>query len=152
VREDGWKSQTDLLVYCDLAYRLAARGDDVSELVAEGLAFDPECHTLTVAALWTALREQRGEDVERLAGSLLEAGRRGVVSETLSYPKVFFTVFPWKALAESRWDRGDVAGAATAYEQLLAFDPDDLEFRAKAAVAHAAARSTAALTPRRAAP
>ena len=144
VREDGWKSQTDLLAVSELAFRLAVTGLPVADLVELGLAYDPECHTLTVVDLIVAVREKRADDVECLAERLLAAGRVGVQSNTLSYPQRFFDTIPWKALAESRWERGDIVGAAAAYRELVFLEPGDLEYRTKAAAAGAAgaARTT----------
>ena len=138
VREDGWKSQTDLLAVCELAFRLAVTGQPVDDLVALGLAYDPECHTLTVVNLVVAVREKRIEDVEDLAERLLAAGRAGVQSNTLSYPQRFFDVIPWKALAESRWEHGNITGASIAYRELTHLEPGNLEYRTKAAAAESA--------------
>ena len=137
VREDGLKSATNIVVYCEVAFRRALDGQPVEDLVAEGLGLDPGCQPLRAAALVAAQHEGRWDRVEELAGVLLAAARPGTGDGTVSFDGAYWSSVALQAVAQGRRERGDATGALTALEELARLEPGNTEVRSKAAATRA---------------
>jgi glycosyltransferase involved in cell wall biosynthesis len=131
------------LTYSGFAQLLFAAGEDVDALLAEGLERFPGNQLL----VWLRARveEARGDDeaavewFRRLTS--VDAGR--LPEEGISYDARLFDAVAHAGIAGGLFRLGRYAESADAYARAAAAAPDDLEIRAKSALAAARARGSA---------
>jgi tetratricopeptide (TPR) repeat protein len=133
VRAEGLKESVDILVFGSLAMFLINRGEDASSIIAEGLALDPEHHTLHLA-----LARQHMADREWLAAiaplrALIEVGEQQEVNRSvLAYTSKMFHEWPWAMLADCNFELGRFHEAAVAYERAATEGSDTRAMQVKA--------------------
>lgn len=128
------------LAYSGFAHFLLAAGDDARGLIAEGLERFPSNHLLT----WLRARTENDEDAlawwERLAAVDVER----LPEQGISYDERLFDAVALAGLAGCLFRLGRYAESADAYARAAAAAPEDLEIRAKGALAAARAGSRVA--------
>lgn len=129
----------DILVYGSLALFLLARGRDASDVVAEGLALDPQHYTLHLAEAQQCIRDGSTDRARAILHSLIEVGDSDVDHPVLAYNRALFTHAPWRLLGECLFDCGDYAAAADAFDRAARHGAEPLEMRTKAAAARSLA-------------
>jgi len=133
VRVDGLKEGVDILVYGSLAMFILHHGLDANPVIAEGLALDPEHHTLHLA-----LARQHMADQEWLAAlapihALIEVGEHQDVNRSvLAYTRQMFHQWPWEMLADCNFELGRYDQAGDAYERAATEGADSMAMRVKA--------------------
>lgn len=134
VRRNGLAESVDILVHGSLALYLLRRGLDARPVIDEGLALDPNHHTL-----WYADAHQRMAD-DDLAGAeavlrrLIELADQELDHSVLAYSRDLFTRLPMAVLADCLFEQERFSEAADAYEQAGRYGCDEQEMRSKAAV------------------
>ena len=136
----GETSAAASLAFAGLAHFLFAAGEDVDELLTESLERFPGNHLLT----WLRARVEvsRGNDGEALAWfeRLAAVDLDGLAEAGISYDERLFDVVAHAGAGGCLFRLGRYEESAAAYAQAAAVAPDDLEIRAKAALATARAR------------
>lgn len=125
----------DILVYSSLALFLLAHDRDANDLIAEGLALDPQHHTLHLAAAQQQLRDGNAAAAAAVLRELIAVGELDIEHPVLAYNRALFTLAPWRLLGECLFECEQYADAATAFERAAAHGADALEMRTKAAAA-----------------
>lgn len=129
----------DILVYGSLALFLLANGRDASEIIAEGLALDPQHYTLHLAAAQQLIRAGDVEQASEILRRLIAVGEQELDHPVLAYNRALFTHAPWRLLGECLFECGRYAEAATAFDRAAADGAEPLEMRVKAAAARSLA-------------
>lgn len=133
VRADGLKEAVDIMVYGSMALHLVHHGIDALALIEEGLALDPEHHTLRLALARHHVR--RGEwaaAIEPLE-LLVAAEADSINRSVLAYSRQIFNELPWAMLGDCWFELGDFQRAADAYTKAADLGAHELEMRTKAA-------------------
>jgi glycosyltransferase involved in cell wall biosynthesis len=139
VRRRGVGDRVDILCYGDLGMCLLERGDDIGALVDEMLAIAPWYHVghWLAAANHRALgrHEKAVAHLRRLRDHAADPADRAV-----AYNSELFTTWTWEALGGSLFALGRLDEALELYDEALASQPDNLEFRTKATALRAMVR------------
>ena len=140
VRADGLQEEVDILVYGSLALFLIRNGRDAGELIAEGLALDPDHHTLVLAA---ARQEASNGHFEAAIGhlrALIATGEAPVDHPVLAYDTAIFGLWPQQLLGESLFELGRFDEAAAAFRAALEAGAPAREVMTKLSVCESLAR------------
>jgi glycosyltransferase involved in cell wall biosynthesis len=132
------------LTFSGLASLLFAAGEDVDELLAEGRERFPDNHLLT--SLHARIEASRGNDDDALASyaRLAAVDLDALPDGGISYDERLFDAVAHGGAAGCLFRLGRYEESAAAYERAAAAAPDDLELRAKGALASARARDAVA--------
>ncbi len=133
VRADGLKEAVDILVHGSMALHLVNRGDDATAIIEEGLALDPDHHTLYLAMAKQHLARGEWEAAIAPLRHLASVGSGEVQRSVLAYAQQMFHEWPWMLLGDCQFELGRYSEAAEAYEQAAVEGADPLEMRTKAA-------------------
>lgn len=133
VRADGLKEAVDILVHGSMALHLVNRGDDATAIIEEGLALDPDHHTLYLALAKQHLARGEWEAALAPLRHLAAVGAGEVQRSVLAYAQQMFHEWPWMLLGDCQFELGRYAAAAEAYERAADEGADALEMRTKAA-------------------
>lgn len=147
VREDGLKEGVDILVHGSLAMHLLRQGRSATAIIDEGLALAPRHHTLVLARARQQMADRQWDDAAASLQVMIRAGEEVTEHSVLAYSRLLFTRWPWEMLGECRFELGDFAGAADAYERAAAEGADGLEMRTKAAACRSLAAASATDAP-----
>jgi glycosyltransferase involved in cell wall biosynthesis len=132
IRRRGIVDRTDVLCYGDMGMALIERGDDITALVDEVLTIAPWYHV----AHWIAAANHRRQDRHEAALPHLYH-LRSLASDpedrSLAYHREMFTTWAWEALGASLFALGRLDDSLATYDEALVEQPDNLEFRTKAA-------------------
>lgn len=139
-REGAGAGPAASLAYSGYAQFLLATGEDVGELLAEGLERFPTNHLLAWLRARTETDEGALEWWERLAAVDVER----LPDDGISYDERLFGAVALSGLAGCLFRLGRHAESAEAYERAATVAPEDLEIRAKGALAAARAGSLVA--------
>jgi len=141
VREDGLREPVDVLVYGSMALHLIHIDHDATSIIDEGLALDPQHHTLQLARASQFMANcQWGKALAPLL-VLIETDDAALNRSVLAYTRDMFTLWPWRMLAECHFELGDYEQAAAAYEQAELHGGDALEMRTKATASRSLANA-----------
>lgn len=138
-RNGGLPEPVDILVYGSLALFLLSQGRDASDIINEGLAFDPNHYTLQLASAQHHIRSGNPARAAEILHGLIAAGERDIEHPVLAYNRSLFTDVSWRLLGECFFDCEQYADAAVAFERAAEYGAESLEMRTKAAVARSLA-------------
>lgn len=130
IRERGMMEPSDILIYVSLVQEYVEQGIDVSDLVREMRELVPN-YRLTD---WLEARNLQNCGLHREAVAVLD---RLVTVDALAdegaqgCDERVFGEFPWAAKGTSFFALGEMRAALDAFEQALAFDPSNIEYRTK---------------------
>lgn len=133
VRADGLKEAVDILVHGSIALHLVNRGHDATAIIEEGLALDPEHHTLYLALAKQHIARGEWEAALEPLRHLANVGSGEIQRSVLAYAQQMFHEWPWMLLGDCLFELGRYDDAAEAYERAAAEGADALEMRTKAA-------------------
>jgi len=128
IRERGMKEPSAILIDVSLVQEYVEQGIDVSDLVREMRELDPN-YRLTD---WLEARNLQNCGLHREAVAVLD---RLVTVDALAdegaqgCDERVFGEFPWAAKGTSFFAHGEMRAARDAFEQALAFDPSNIEYR-----------------------
>jgi len=134
VRADGLKEAVDIMVYGSLALHLVHHGKDARALIEEGLALDPEHHTLRLALARNHMERRQWADAIEPLEVLVAAEAGSINRSVLAYSRQLFRELPWPMLGDCWFELGEFDRAADAYTQAAEVGANALEMRSKAAV------------------
>lgn len=137
VREHGMREPVDILVYGSLAMFMLRQGRDASEIIAEGLAHQPDFYSLHLADAHQRLRASDWEGAEAALRTLIAAGQEQIVQSVVAYNGDLFNRLPWEMLGECLFEQARYREAAEAYETAAFHGSDELEMRTKTALCRA---------------
>jgi len=140
-REDGLREHVDILVFGSMALHRLRLGHDAMPIIREGLALDPQHHTLRLALAQQHMTDHRWAEAIPALRTLIEAADEELHRSVLAYSRDMFTLWPWRMLAECYFELGDYEQAAEAYEQAADHGDDALEMRTKATVSRSLAKA-----------
>jgi len=103
-------------------------------LAKDALAAHPTHHGIQLALAVQHFANGQEDAAEVLVLGLLSVDPEQFCDPLLAYDKLLFAEWPAVLLGDIRLRRGDRAGAAEAYRSALNWAPDNVEYRAKAAL------------------
>lgn len=144
IRDLGLRDETDIVCFVNYAIHLISEGRDAAALINEGLALDPTCAGLH----WTAALNHRACDryeasithLQRLIDIPLDA-----IDLAIGHQISMLSDWAMAEMADSLYQLGDVAGAASMYRRASNMVPSDRSLRAKALVIESYAKRQADL-------
>ena len=141
VREHGLCEPVDILVHGSMALHLLADGRDAMPIIKEGLALDPEHHTLQLALARQLMVNQQWREALVPLRVLISVDDQELARSVLAYTRHMFTLWPWRMLAECHFELGEFDEAAAAYDRAASEGADSLEMRTKAAASRSLAKA-----------
>lgn len=138
VREDGLREPVDIIVYGSMAVHLVRTGQDATPIIEEGLALDPQHHTLQLALASHLMTVGNWRAAIAPLRSLIEFDKE-LGSSVMAYTRQMFTLWPWRMLADCHFELGEFEAAAAAYDRAATEGADSLEMRTKAAASRSLA-------------
>jgi len=148
VRALPTRCESDSAPYLHLADRLIETGQDASALLSEALDLFPD----NLALAWLRAKQyvQSGDyaSAQPLFKRLAGLDPRQVESARLAYDATIFGAEAHAALGYCAFQLGNYAESAQHYGRAEALAPDNIEFRAKRAIASIKAKQQASQAPR----
>jgi len=141
VREDGLREHVDILVFGSMAMHLIHFGHDALPIIEEGLALDPQHHTLHLALARQRMANSEWSEAVAPLLALIDTDDAELNRSVLAYTRDMFTLWPWRMLADCRFELGEFGQAAAAYDRAALHGADALEMRTKAAASRSLAKA-----------